>query len=333
MSIYAAHPAAHPAAADKWGLVASWHPACETARVSRSADLPGALAWRPAAWFRDQAVGAWRTTWTATRLFVDDQGLSWAGAIGLYLFLSVPPFMVAVTWAAAPLFGTDGAEAFVVEQVAKYLPAEQDLLEGVVSAAPGDAVAALVSIGLLLFSGSRAFAAMTSAINVLWRRVDQLTFPGRQLLRLGMLAVTVVLLIGAALGEAAIGVLADGGGTDNDGTWLLDWHILPTALLTAFLVAAYKLLPREPVTWRHAALGAFAAAVGIRLAQAGLGVMAEAGTFETPYGHLAGVALMATWALVVGVVVLWCAALVAALEGKRPSEADDERRFVRRRRR
>ena len=36
-------------------------------------------------------------------LFVDDQGLSWAGAIGLYLFLSVPPLMVAVTWVSGAL--------------------------------------------------------------------------------------------------------------------------------------------------------------------------------------------------------------------------------------
>ena len=280
---------------------------------------------------REQAVGAWRTVWTATRLFVDDQGLSWAGAIGLYLFLSVPPFMVAVTWAAGPLFGTGGAERFVVEQVAKYLPAQQQLLEGIVSAAPDDGVAALVSVGLLLFSGSRAFAAMTSAVNVLWRRVDRLTFPRRQLLRLGMLAVTLVLLLGAALAEAAIGALADGGGTDDDQIWLLDWQLLPTLLLAAFLLAAYKVLPREPVSWRHAALGAAAATTGIRLAQAGLGVMSDAGTFRTPYGDLADVALMATWALVVGVIVLWCAALVAALEGKRPSDERDGRRFVRHR--
>lgn len=277
------------------------------------------------AWLRDQSVGAWRTTWTATRLFVDDQGLSWAGAIGLYVFLSVPPLMVAVTWVAGPFVGSDGAEAFVIEQVAKYLPAEQEVLEGVVSTAPRHAGAALVSILLLFFSGSRAFAAMTSAMNVFWRRIDRLTFPRRQLLRIGMVAVTLALLTVAALGETAITALGNGG---ND-VWLVNWQILPSLLLAAFLLAAYKLLPREPVSWRHAAIGALAATVGIRVSQAGLGILAERGTFETPYGDLADVALMATWALVVGVVVLWCAALVAVLDGKGPEDGDGGSRFSR----
>jgi uncharacterized BrkB/YihY/UPF0761 family membrane protein len=71
------------------------------------------------------------------------------------------------------------------------------------------------------------------------------------------------------------------------------------------------------------------ATVGIRFAQAGLGILSERDTFETPYGALAGVALMATWALVVGVIVLWCAALVAALDGKRPEDGDGSYRFSR----
>ena len=36
-----------------------------------------------------------RTAWDSLRLFSRAQGLSWGGAVGLYLFLSVPPLMVA----------------------------------------------------------------------------------------------------------------------------------------------------------------------------------------------------------------------------------------------
>lgn len=275
------------------------------------------------------ASGAWRTTWNATRLFVDDQGLSWAGAIGLYLFLSVPPFMVAVSWVAGAVVPSQEAEAFVIDQVAKYLPAERDLLEGVISAAPADGTAALISVGLLLFSGSRAFAALTSAVNVFWRRVDQLTFGRRQLLRAGMLIVAIGLLSLAALGETLLGILSTDGAVSDDQIWLLDWQLLPTVLLGSFLLVAYKLLPREPVSVRHAAIGAAAATVAVRLAQAGFGRLAEAGSFRTPYGDLAGVALLATWALAVGVIVLWCAALVAALDGKLPDRSGNGRRFSR----
>ena len=52
----------------------------------------------------DSARAAAATLWTTGRLFADDQGLSWAGAIGLYLFLSVPPFIVAMAYVGGLFF-------------------------------------------------------------------------------------------------------------------------------------------------------------------------------------------------------------------------------------
>lgn len=275
-----------------------------------------------------QARGAAHTIWQTIRLFVDDQGLSWAGAIGLYLFLSVPPFVVASVYIGGLFFPSGEVEAFVLEQVTKYLPAEEELMQGIVAELPDNAAAGTFSVVLLLFSGSRAFAALTSAVNVMWRRVDRLTFWRRQALRIGMLAVTLVLLLGAGLGEALISAVANGGG-DEDQIWLLDWQILPSVLLAAFLLIAYKVLPREPVSWRHAAVGAALATVGVRLAQAATGILADAGTLRTPYGDLAGVALLATWSLVVGIVILFGAAMVAVLHGKRTVDGEAAERFSR----
>jgi len=279
----------------------------------------------------DQGRAALTTAWTAGRLFADDQGLSWAGAIGLYLFLSVPPFLVATSYVGGLFFPDDQATRFMVEQAAKYLPAQQELLDAVVANVPDEAAGVTFSMLLLLVSGSRAFAAMTSAINVMWRRVDRLTFWRRQALRVGMLVVTLLLAGMAALGEAAVGALFNGDGTADE-TWLLDWQVIPSTLLAAFLLVAYKLLPREPVSWTHAALGALLATVGVRLSQAALGWVSEAGSFGTPYGDLADVALMATWSLVVGIIILYGAAVVAVLDGKRPVEGEDENRFTRSRR-
>ncbi|MDQ3691738.1 MAG: YihY/virulence factor BrkB family protein, partial [Chloroflexota bacterium] len=199
----------------------------------------------------EQARGAWSTIWLTVRVYADDQGLTWAGAIGLYLFLSIPPFMVATAYVAALFVPPDQAESFVIEQVAKYLPSEQGLLEGIVESRPTEAIGGAISVALLLFSGSRAFAALTSAINVMWRRVDRLTFVRRQALRFGMLFVTLVLLTVAALGEALVFALF-GAGTSSQELWLLDWQLIPAFLLGAFLLVAYKLLPREPVSWVHA---------------------------------------------------------------------------------
>ncbi len=268
----------------------------------------------------DRGAQMARITWDSLRLFTRAQGLSWAGAVGLYLFLSVPPLMVAAARVGEVFALEQDAKTFVLEQAAKFVPAREELLSGVFSLDPGGSVVAgLLSLGFLFVSGSRAFAALTSGINVMWRKSDKVSFWERQGMRIAMLGLSLVLLAAAGLGELAIGALSGG---DSGQTWLLEWQLLPTILLFAFLFVAYRVLPEDEVSTVHALIGAALATIGVRVAQAVMGYMSKAGTFETPYGDLAGVALMATWALVVGVAVLFGATIVAVLSG-RLAEMDD----------
>lgn len=264
-----------------------------------------------------------RTAWDSILLFSRAQGLSWGGAVGLYLFLSVPPLMVASSLLLQPFSSKYVAEDFVLDQAVKFVPARIDLLTGVFAGNTGSSIAiALVSLGFLLFSGSRAFAALSSAVNVMWRQSDEVDFWERQLMRLWMLGAAFGLLLLAALADAGLGLLL-GTDTESGQSWLIEWQLIPTLLLGAFLLVAYKTLPQDTVPWRHAAIGALLATIGVRISQAVMGFMSEAGSFETPYGALAGVALMATWALVVGVVVLFGATVVAVLSG-RLEDLDEE---------
>lgn len=257
-----------------------------------------------------------RTTWDALRLFTRAQGLSWGGAVGLYLFLSVPPLMVASSLLLQPFMSKYAAEDFVLEQAVKFVPARIDLLTGVFAGSTSSSIAvAVVSLGFLLFSGTRAFAALSSGINVMWRQSDKVTFWGRQLMRLWMLGASLGLLLLAGMAELAIGALF-AGNTDSGQIWLIEWQLIPTVLLAIFLFVAYRTLPKDDVRWQHAAIGAVVATAGVRIAQAVMGLMSEAGSFETPYGSLAGIGLMATWALVIGVVVLFGATIVAVLSGR-----------------
>ena len=264
-----------------------------------------------------------RTAWDSIRLFSRAQGLSWGGAVGLYLFLSVPPLMVASSLLLQLFTSKFAAEDFVLDQAVKFVPARIDLLTGVFAGNTGGSIAvALVSLGFLLFSGSRAFAALSSAVNVMWRQSDKVDFWERQLMRIWMLGAAFGLLLVAVLADAGIGAVL-GGDSGSGQAWLIEWQIIPTLLLGAFLFVAYKTLPQDEVPWEHAAIGALLATIGVRIAQAVMGLMSEAGSFETPYGTLAGVALMATWALVVGVAVLFGATTVAVLGG-RLDELDEE---------
>jgi membrane protein len=266
-------------------------------------------------WLQVPAGVAWRTL----LLFVNSNGWSWSGALGLFLFLSVPPLMVAAAFVAAVFFPENEAKAFVIVQASKFVPARSELLESVlVRDEPIATGAGLVSLAFLLFSGSRIFAALASGINRMWNRADDLSFWDKQRSRGWLLVLSAGLLALTAAAEATISAVTETAAGEQ--VWLLDYQVLPFALLGIFLFIVYRVLPQAEVTWQHAAIGAALATIGVRISQAVMGYMSEAGTFDNPYGELAGVGLLATWAFVVGVAVLLGASLVAVLGGH------DERR-------
>ncbi len=262
----------------------------------------------------DWALDLIELAWRALRLFVSANGWSWSGALGLFLFLSVPPLMVASAFLASIFFSEDEAKAFVIVQASKFVPARSELLQSVlVREGPIATGAGLVSLGFLLFSGSRIFAALASGINRMWHATDRFSFWDTQRSRLWLLVLSIGLLALSGAIEATISAVTDT--TAGEQIWLLDWQVLPFMLLAVFIFVAYRVLPQAEVTWQHAAVGAVVATIGVRISQAVMGVMSEAGTFDNPYGGLAGIGLLGTWAFVVGVAVLLGASLVAVLEG------------------
>ena len=253
-------------------------------------------------------------SWRALLLFIRSNGWSWAGAVGLFLFLSVPPLMVASAFLASLLFTQAEANFFVLTQASKFVPAKADLLHGVLLRdEPIATGAGLVSLAFLLIAGSRAFAALASAINRMYGRTGEFSFWDTQRSRAWLLALSLGLL--ALTGAAEAGVSAITGTRAGEQVWLLEWQVLPFLLIGVFFFIAYRVLPEAEVTWQHAAIGAAIATIGVRISQAVMGMMSGMGTFESPYGALAGVGLMATWAFVVGVAVLLGASIVAVLGG------------------
>lgn len=250
--------------------------------------------------------------------FGEDQGLSWAAAVGFYLFLSIPPLMVAATWAGGLVVSQQTSSGFVVDQVSRFLPAERQLLTAVIHGGTGSAAYTAVTLLILAFSASRVFAALISAINVMWRRVDQLSFARRQLLRATLMAAAAGLLVASVGLEAGAGAIARAFGGSRSIDWLLRSQLVPVALLFAGLVATYKLVPRTSVRIGSSAIGAAAATLGIRAAHLVFATYLQAfGGFNTAYGALASVAVLLTWSLIVSIIVLLGAELVAVLDRRR----------------
>jgi membrane protein len=248
--------------------------------------------------------------------FVRHDGMSWSAAMAFWLVLSLPPLVIASSSVAVQLIGTENARDVLAEQIVAQLPAEGGLIRDLVTQDIGLAtLGGVATLVFLMFSGSRVFAALVNAVNVMWRHVERVGFVRREGMRL-LLTVTVGgMLVASVLAQLAVVAFEDDIGPIAG--FAARWG-LPFLLVLAGLLITYRLLPHRRATWKTALAGALIAAVGLRIAQAVftllLGTVLE---FEQGYGPLAEVALLATWAFVASVIVLLGAEIVATLDRHR----------------
>lgn len=250
------------------------------------------------------------------RNFFHHQGVSWSAAIAFWLVLSLPPLLIALSSVIGHFLGQDAARSILAEQVGSQLPAEGWLIEDLVAEEVSlISLAGLGSLALLLFSGSRVFGALVTAINVMWRHVEVEGLVMRLLKRGVLLLATGALLLASVFLQLGIaGTSADGPSMGQ----VLARYVLPFVLVVGGLFLLYRLVPNGGINWRMALLGALLAAVVLRLAQFAFWfLLTEFLDFDTAYGPLAGIAVLMTWAVVASAVVLLGAELVATLDRHR----------------
>jgi membrane protein len=275
---------------------------------------------------QESAVGAGAVAWRAVRNFFDQEGLQWSGAVAFYLILSVPPLLVAAFSIGVVVVGEETARDALIKQVTSFLPAREEIIRQLVGHTIQSSGAAIpISIGFLLLSGSRVFASLISAINVMWREVPDSGFVRRQVLRLLMVLTTGALFALAGAADVAVAVLGDRVPAVIGP--IVRAQLIPTVLSAAGLLALFKLIPRRKASWSSALIGAAVGTVLLRMAQVGFtAYLSTLGNFQSAYGPMAGIAVIMTWALVGSAIVLLAAHLVAVLNQAGSSPDDEDRR-------
>lgn len=253
--------------------------------------------------------------WRALSNFLTQEGVQWSGAVAFYLVLSVPPLLIAAFSLAVAFVGREVAADYVVGQVTQFLPAGQGVVRSIVSETiEATGVATAVALVFLLFSGSRVFASLIVAINVMWAEVPEPGFIRRQLTRLMMVVVVGGLFAVAGGVELLIAVLGDRAALPAPLTGFIGRQVVPALLSTAALFILFIVVPRQAASWRRALMGAVVGMILLRLAQIVFGAyLAQVGGFESAYGPLAQAAVLMTWALVAAGAILLAAHVVAVL--------------------
>lgn len=281
---------------------------------------------------------AWRVVRRTVRNYLDEEGLQWSGAVAFYLVLSVPPLLIAAVSIGIVLVGPDASRTFLEEQVARFLPTERGIVAEIVDeTVQASGAAALAAIGFLLFSGSRVFASLIAAINLMWHEIEMPGFWPRQLQRTGMVFTVGALLVLAGIADIGLAVASDLFDLPPSLRVLARSQVVPALFIGSGLFLLFYLIPRRAATWRTALAGAIFGAIALRLAQALFtGYLRDFGGFDSAYGPIAGLAAVLTWALVASGIILLAAHFVAVLnspdreprpdEPQLPGEAEARRR-------
>jgi membrane protein len=174
--------------------------------------------------------------------------------------------------------------------------------------------AALVSLAFLLFSGTRVFAALITAIHEMWDEVEHAGFVRMQVTRFVFLLGVGGLMALAGMLQLGVALAGDELPLDGFWVWLLESQVIPAVLLFLALLILFRIVPHREPTWVSALIGAAVGSIGLRIAQFGFtAFLATLGDFDTAYGPIAGIAALMTWALVASVTILLAAHLVAVL--------------------
>jgi membrane protein len=259
-----------------------------------------------------------------------------AAGIAFYGLLSLFPGITA----AVAFAGTFLQPGMLIEnssEITAMLPeAAEDIVMGQLQdVANADSstlsFAALFSLGIALYSASKAVANFIAGLNFIYEEKERRNF---FILKALTVVLTVILIFGlliAVIAVAAIPVIASifgDYGMIDDLVMFLRWPVL--FLMGAFGIAIlYRLGPcRRSAKWRWLTPGAFIACALWVAGSYGFSLYVQSfGSYNETFGALGGVIILLTWLWLSAFIVLLGALLDAELEAqtKRDSTVGEER--------
>jgi len=260
--------------------------------------------------------------------FLADNCPHLAAAISYYLLLSLFPLVLAAISIFGFIIRAPAIKLRVTDAVVDFLPVSADFVEGVIRSVSDNAatIGIVATIGLI-WAGMAVFNAIRKSLNTAWGVRQPRPFLHERFMEfLMMIGFGALMLMSVGL-TTAFKVIRDAslpvfGERFMEGSLL--WHsaVIATSVFISFLAFffLFKLVPNTRVYWRHAAIGALAAAVLFEIVKnifiwfAGISP-----TYEFVYGSLTAIIALMTWSYISALILLFCAKLTAVYPKVRAS--------------
>lgn len=268
----------------------------------------------------------------AMRDFSKDNGPQWAAALAYYALLSIFPLTLAALSIASYFVDVGWVADQATTLAQQFVPTGQNELRGIIYGIyEARGAATVVSIALLLWSGSQVFGVATQALNIAFDADETYGFLRRILVQFAMAgtigALLLVALVSRLIIDFAWAALGFGGPLTAVGA-ALQW-LVPGILLVLALHLIYRWVPRCAVHAGPAWIGALVAAAAFLIARPVFGYyVSHFANYNLIYGSLAILIILVFWAWVTAQLFLFggqLASLIEALEyrGKDREEVEE----------
>ena len=266
-------------------------------------------------------VGA--TLYTAALELIADNGLVLAASIAFFTIFSLAPLLLLVVAIAGLAFGQDQMRAEIQAQFESLMgPASAEFISGVIARASKGAggVAAIVSIGTLIFGATGVFVQLKAALNTVWGVQIKADKPRTALVRLlwdrvlsfAMMLVVAFLLLASLAISAALAALARWTGALVPGWDVLTFinnGAVSFAVITFLFCAAYKILPDVRIGWRVVWFGGAVTALLFTLGKELIGMYLGHDSIASIYGAAGSMIVILLWVYYSAIIFLYGAEL------------------------
>ncbi len=269
-------------------------------------------------------------TWNG---FFENRLTSMAAAIAFYALFSVGPILLVMITIADPILGHMAAEDAIMSGLSEAIGVEnlevirRAVQEGLFRG--GSTWTTIISVAVILYSGTAIFVELDSAFDVIWRpsggwrRHPVLAEIRSRLLALGLMALIGVLFI---LVFTATATIAAYDGVLRRLPWLGEylgsalsegWSLGVTA---GFFALIYKFLPDVPIRWRFALISGVVVAVLFLAGNAAIAWYFAHSVLASAFGAAGALAAVMVWVYYSAIIVL-----VAGQVGRATRDALDAR--------
>jgi membrane protein len=251
--------------------------------------------------------------------FAQDSAPQWAAAIAYYTLLSIFPLLLAAASIASYFVDPEWAISQLTGALGDFVPQGEEQIEDIVQGAmDARGTVGVLSIGMLLWSGSRVFSTVTVSLNIIYDVDETYSFIKRTALDILMLLTIGVLFILGIASRYFLNLFFGSGGLlpDNDNLlYNLGLQVIPVVLLLVAFFLTYLYVPRRRVNWKAAAIGSVVATtLFVIMRPIFFQYVQQFGEFSIIYGSIAVIIILVIWAWIGGMILLFGGELVSHIQ-------------------